>query len=90
MAFYPYDQCFIFYLDGDVVDDVVGSIDLDRGFSFGLGVDDVYCRTGLYGIELFDGNVLCLVGFTGFYCRVGTLVVVARRGYNGDARCVGK
>ena len=78
MAFYPYDQCFIFYLDGDVVDDVVGSIDLDRGASFGLSVDDVYRRAGRYGIEGIDLDVSCLVCLTGCYRCVVSLAAARR------------
>ena len=65
MAFPSYHQCFIFYLDGDMVDDVVGGINLDRGFSFGLSVDDVYRRAGRYGIEGFDLELRVLFHVSG-------------------------
>ena len=78
MAFLSYRQCFIFYLDGDMVDDVVGGINLDRGFSFGLSVDDVYRRAGRYGIEGFNLDASGLVCLTGCYRCVVSLAAARR------------
>ena len=62
------DERFTLYFDRDIVDYVIGSIDFDRWFPGGLGVDDVYGRTGRYGIEFTCCNVFGFVFLTGRYC----------------------